>query len=77
MIDESFCRNEPAAALRGFGAALFPAAIWRSVNSLKPLSGMYTSPRTSSTAGDASPSGRRSDSGIDLIVRRFGVTFSP
>ena len=39
----------------------------------KPESGMYTSPRTS-TSGGASPFIRN---GIDLIVRRFGVTSSP
>ena len=73
VIPESFCRSEPAAALRGFGAGFLPSATSRSFSSRKPESGMYTSPRTS-TSGGASPCMR---SGIDLIVRRFGVTSSP
>ena len=49
VIDESFCRSEPAAALRGFGVGFFPSATSRSFRRLKPESGMYTSPRTSIT----------------------------
>ena len=39
VIDESFCRSEPAAALRGFGVGFFPSAMRRSFSSLKPLIG--------------------------------------
>jgi len=39
VIDESFCRSDPAAALRGFGVGFFPSAISRSLSSLKPLIG--------------------------------------
>src|SRR5207302_1036174 len=70
-------RAEPAAAFRGFGAVFVPSAASRSLKALKPESGMYTSPRTSSTGGGASPSTARSASGIDLIVFRLGVTSSP
>ena len=73
VIPESFWRSEPAEALRGFGAGGLPSATRRSFIARKPDSGMYTSPRTS-TSGGASPFMR---SGIDLIVRRFGVTSSP
>ena len=71
---ESFCRSEPADALRGFGAGGKPSAANRSFIARKPESGMYTSPRTSTSDGGASPFIR---SGIELIVRRFGVTSSP
>ena len=74
MIDESFWRSEPADALRGFGAILSLVRAARSLSALKPESGMYTSPRTSTTAGGSSP---RRTSGIARIVRRFGVTSSP
>ncbi len=39
VMAESFCRSEPAAALRGFGVGFFPSAISRSLRSLKPESG--------------------------------------
>ena len=74
VIEESFWRNDPAAALRGFGVAFFPSATSRSFSLLKPDSGMYTSPRTSIAAGTPSPIMR---SGMARIVRRFGVTSSP
>jgi hypothetical protein len=76
-MEESFWRSEPAAALRGFGAGALPCATSRSLNSRKPLRGMYTSPRTSTTGGGVSPSGSSIWSGIAEIVRRFGVTSSP
>ncbi len=74
VIDESFWRREPAAALRGFGVAFFSSATRRSFSARKPERGMYTSPRTSSSAGALSPSIR---SGIEGIVRRLVVTSSP
>ena len=40
VIDESFCRSDPADALRGFGAGGFPSATSRSLKSRKPESGM-------------------------------------
>ena len=40
MIDESFWRSEPAAALRGFGAGFLPSAASRSFSARKPESGM-------------------------------------
>ena len=36
MIGESFCRSEPAAALRGFGAGFLPSATSRSFSSRSP-----------------------------------------
>ena len=74
MIAEFFCRSEPAAALRGFGASFWPVPASRSFSARKPEIGRYTSPRTSSSGGASSPSMR---SGTDLIVRRFTVTSSP
>ena len=40
MIAEFFWRSDPAAAFRGFGATFFPSATSRSLNALKPESGM-------------------------------------
>ena len=40
VTDESFCRSEPAAALRGFGVVFFPSAASRSLSARKPDSGM-------------------------------------
>jgi hypothetical protein len=39
VIDESFWRSDPAAALRGFGVGFFPSLTSRSFSSLKPLIG--------------------------------------
>jgi hypothetical protein len=39
VIRESSWRNDPAAALRGFGAGFFPAATCASLNRAKPESG--------------------------------------
>ena len=77
MIDGSSWRTDPAAALRGFGAARLPSAACFSVNVLNPDSGMKTSPRTSMRAGGDSPSDDLIESGMALIVRRFGDTSSP
>ncbi len=51
-----------------------PASARRSLSLAKSGSDMYTSPRTSTSAGGSSMS---SFSGIDGIVRRLWVTSSP
>ena len=43
----SFCRSEPAAALRGFANGVLPASAHASLNSSKACVGKNTSPRTS------------------------------
>ena len=73
----SSCRTEPAAALRGFGAARFPSAACLSVKARNPSSGMKTSPRTSRRLGGRSLGCSLSESGMARIVRRFGVMSSP
>jgi hypothetical protein len=40
VFSGSFCRNEPAAAFRGFGVGFFPSATSRSFSFTKPESGM-------------------------------------
>ena len=40
VIEESFWRSDPAAALRGFGASFWPSSATRSFSSRKPASGM-------------------------------------
>ena len=47
VMDASFWRREPAAALRGFLKGFSPSSIWRSTSFSKLARGMYTSPRTS------------------------------
>src|ERR1700730_16899296 len=49
----SFCRKEPAAALRGLMKVRPSAARCRSLSSSNDEIGMYTSPRTSTTFGAA------------------------
>ena len=69
-------RSDPAAPLRGFASGRPPVSRMRALYASKPARGMYTSPRTSRTAGiPACPV--RSFSGISPIVRRFAVTSSP
>ncbi len=65
VIAGSSCRTEPAAALRGFGAAFLPSASCFSVNALNPESGMNTSPRTSTSGGRDLP-------GLRLHRERYG-----
>ena len=77
VICEFFCRSEPAAALRGFGVVFLPSEASRSLSSTKPDSGMYTSPRTSSSGSGRSPFGSCMRVEIALIVFRFVVTSSP
>ena len=47
----SFCRSEPAAALRGLANGALPASTSAALSSAKPATGKNTSPRTSSSAG--------------------------
>ena len=70
----SFCRSEPAAALRGLASGALPASIRASLNSAKALDGMKTSPRTSISAGKPLP---LSCCGISLMVRTLWVMSSP
>ncbi len=70
----SFCRSEPAAALRGLAKAGLPASCSEELSRSNAASGRNTSPRTSSTSGSPSPASR---AGIDRIVLTFGVTSSP
>ena len=51
MIEGSFWRSDPAAALRGLGVGFLPSSTRRSFSSRKPERGMYTSPRTSISCG--------------------------
>ena len=64
----------PAAELRGFMKVDRPASARRSFSAAKSGSDMYTSPRTSISAGGSGSSRR---SGIAGIVRRLWVTSSP
>ena len=70
----SFCRSEPAAALRGLAKAGLPASCSDSFSRSNAASDRNTSPRTSSSSGTSSPVRR---SGTDLIVLTFSVTSSP
>ncbi len=74
MTRGSFCRNEPAAVLRGLANGALPAATNDALSSSNPTTGKNTSPRTSSTAGTDAPV---STSGMFSMVRTFGVTSSP
>ena len=53
MIEASFWRRLPAAELRGLTNGRVPAAAAASLSRSKLATGMYTSPRTSSTSGGA------------------------
>ena len=55
----SFCRSEPAAALRGLANTRCSASRSRSFSSSNALTGRKTSPRTSITAGGSSPTSFR------------------
>ena len=70
----SFCRSDPAAALRGLAKAGLPASCSDSLSRSKAAAGRNTSPRTSSSSGTSSPVSR---AGTDLIVFTLGVTSSP
>ena len=68
----SFCRSDPAAAFRGLANNLPPATSCRSLSAAKSPLSIYTSPRTSSTAGAPT-----STCGMSSIVRTLAVTSSP
>ena len=70
----SFCRSEPAAALRGLANGGLPASVSATFSSPNPATGKNTSPRTSSVSGQPLPFSR---DGTLAIVRMLGVTSSP
>ena len=70
----SFCRREPAAALRGLAKRDLPASSSESLSSAKAAKGKKTSPRTSINAGTFLPF---NVCGNPLIVFTFSVTSSP
>src|SRR6478609_9179398 len=70
----SFCRSDPAAALRGLAKGLSPASTSRALSPSKASIGKKTSPRISTSAGMSSPLRRR---GISAIVRTLGVVSAP
>ena len=74
MTWASFWRRLPAAALRGLTNGRVPSASACSLSRAKLVTGMYTSPRTSSTSGTAAPARRF---GTTAIVATFAVTSSP
>ncbi len=69
----SCCRRDPAAAFLGFANTGSPRSSLSSFRRTKSGLRMYTSPRTVRNSG--APSGRTR--GMDRIVLRFAVTFSP
>ena len=71
----SFCRSEPAAALRGLANGALPASTSAALRSAKSSTGKNTSPRTSSSAGHVVAGA--AGSGTRLRVRTLGVTSSP
>ncbi len=80
VIDGSFWRRLPAAALRGFANACLPFSTAAAFSASKLDFGMYTSPRSSTGASasrnpPSAPSRRRS--GTSFTVRMFAVTSSP
>ena len=74
VILESSWRKLPAAALRGLAKVLPPLSAWAAFRRSKPALLMYTSPRTSSTAGQPSPC---SLSGMLRTVRTLALMSSP
>jgi len=73
----SFCRSDPAAALRGLAKTGLPASVMASLSRSKAAVGRNTSPRTSTRAGTGNSSVPVSRSGTASIVRTLGVTSSP
>ena len=65
----SFCRSDPAAALRGFAYSFCPASRSLTLNSANYLRGKNTSPRTSMTSGHV----RAPYSCADLIAAPSGL----
>ncbi len=78
MILESFWRSDPAAELRGLAKVFSPASSWRALSCSNDDTGMYTSPRTSSTDGMGPRRlGQVSRSGTAPMVATLAVTSSP
>ena len=80
VMDGSFWRRLPAAALRGFANACLPFSTAAAFSASKLDFGMYTSPRSSTGASasrkpPSAPSRRRS--GTSFTVRMLAVTSSP
>ena len=73
----SFCRSEPAAALRGLAKTGLPASVIDSLSRSKATFGRNTSPRTSSSSGTGNSSVAVSRCGTPSIVLTLGVTSSP
>ena len=73
----SFCRSDPAAALRGLAKAGRPASVIDTLSRSKASTGRNTSPRTSSSPGTGNPSAAVSRWGTESIVLTLGVTSSP
>ncbi len=73
----SFCRSEPAAALRGLANIGLPASTIEALSRSNASTGRNTSPRTSMRAGTGNSLLRASRWGIESIVLTLGVTSSP
>ncbi len=73
----SFCRSDPAAALRGFANGGLPFSTIDSLSFSNASTGRNTSPRTSTRAGTGYSLVPMSLCGMLSIVRTFGVTSSP
>ena len=69
----SFCRSDPAAAFRGLAKILPSASCCAALSAINACFSMYTSPRTSNTAG-AFP---RSIRGMSAMWATLAVTSSP
>ena len=73
----SFCRNDPAAALRGLANCGLPASFIDSLSRSNASTGKNTSPRTSTRLGTGYFLVPVSRSGTLSMVRTLGVTSSP
>ena len=74
VIFGSFCRSDPAAALRGLANSGLPASPSCSLSLWNPATGKKTSPLTSNSSGMSDPDSRM---GTASMVRMLGVTSSP
>ena len=70
----SFCRSDPAAALRGLANGALPASTSVALSASNAATGKNTSPRTSSSSGTAAPDSR---AGTTERVRTLPVMSSP
>jgi hypothetical protein len=73
----SFCRNDPAAVLRGLAKGGLPASTSDALSAWKSSSRKYTSPRTSISAGTGNSAVPVSRSGTSSRVRMLSVMSSP